>query len=153
MAGDSNSAAQREDSGTYHSGGGSTCCGPGQGLACCTADAGLWGYDYAPDGAVIVVGDVAEMAGGTVPANCFRYGGILGACAGDGEQFDGKDACTLCCPGLTPVIKAVAGGGDAGDAGPSCVPAVPVSLFTCMPCGNGVCDTEENHCTCPGDCP
>jgi len=83
---------------------------------CRTADAGLFGYEYAPDGAVIVVGDVDAMAGGSVPANCFRYGGALGACASDGEQFDGKDTCTQCCAGLVPVIKAVAddGGGDAG---------------------------------------
>jgi hypothetical protein len=145
----SDAATPEEDSGTYHSAAGTyTCCGPGKGLTCCTADAGLFGYEY-EDGANVAVGDV-ELAFGTKPANCFRYGGILGDCAGDGVQFDGKDACTFCCPGLTRVIKAVP---NDGGPGPACVPIVPISLFTCMPCGNGICEPEENHCTCPADCP
>lgn len=133
-----------DGSGTYHSGSAYTCCGPGKGLTCCTADAGLLGYDVQPDGAIVGFG---ARPGGTTEANCFQYGGIINACAEVGVQFDGKDPCVLCCPGLVRVDVFLPS--DAGAE--ACQSAI--SIFECLPCGNGICELEENHCTCPADCP
>lgn|GEM_PF-2015156 len=138
------SAAAIEDAGTYHQGV-YTCCGAGRGLSCCAEEPGLLGYDVQPDGGIVAVGDLHD---GSTEANCFRYGGASGACAGNGDMFDGKDICSICCPGLVRTNQ-VAPSGD----GSTCVQAGPVSLFVCLPCGNGVCETTENHCTCPADCP
>jgi hypothetical protein len=134
-----------DDSGTYHSPSAYTCCGPGEGLTCCSARAGLLGYDLEPDGAIVPVGDL--QAG--PEANCFPYGGIVGTCADDSDTFAGEDPCTICCAGLTRVNVSVAD----DDAGPNaCQPVL--ALFTCLPCGNGICErSEENRCTCPADCP
>jgi len=122
MYGADDGAASQEDSGTYHSGSAYTCCGPGNGLTCCTADAGLLGYDVRSDGAIVGFG---ARPGGTTEANCFQYGGILGACADVGVQFDGKEPCVLCCPGLVRVNVSFP-----SDAGPDpCLPAI--SIFEC----------------------
>ena len=137
-------AVSPDDSGTYHSGSAYTCCGAGNGVTCCAADAGLLGYDVRPDGAIVGFG--ARPAGIT-EANCFQYGGILGACADLGVQFDGKEPCVLCCTGLVRVNVFLP-----SDAGPdACQPVI--GIFACLPCGNGICDPQENHCTCPSDCP
>jgi hypothetical protein len=142
MAGEGDAA---RDSGTYHKGV-YTCCGPEAGLSCCTAEPGLLGYDILPDGAIVPVG---RREGG-VEANCFPYGGALGACAGDGVQFDGKDPCSICCPGLAVAFQLAP---NPSDAGPACIATGPASLLTCTPCGDGVCQQDENHCSCPSDCP
>lgn len=132
-----------DDSGTYRSGSAYTCCGAGRGVTCCTADAGLLGYEVQPDGAIMPVGDLRAGP----EANCFQYGGVVGKCAGEGVTFDGKDACVLCCQGLVRVNEFIL-----SDASPdACVPVL--SIFACLPCGNGICDPEENPCTCPADCP
>jgi hypothetical protein len=134
-------AAVVDGAGTYHHGV-YTCCGAGQGVSCCTADAGLLGF--AADGAVF--GDRA----GHNEANCFQYGGSAGVCYGDNAMFDAKDTCAVCCAGLAPVSQlAVSDGG----AVPACVLVGAPSAFACVPCGNGTCDPDENHCTCPADCP
>ncbi len=139
---------QSSDGGPGASGyrqGSNMCCGAGQGLTCCTADAGLLGYDVLSDGAIVAVGDL-EIG---FEANCFQYGGFLGACAGDGVEFDGKDPCVVCCAGLVRIHPILL-----GDAGPAaCMDVTPPSIFRCVPCGNGVCDPDENRCTCPADCP
>ena len=129
--------------GTYHHGV-YTCCGPDAGLTCCTADAGLLGYAIEPDGAVVKYGGIS----GSTEANCLHYGGDLGACAGVGVQYDGKDECALCCPGLTRVNVIIP-----TDGGNACSADEVTGFFTCVPCGNGICDPSENHCTCPADCP
>lgn len=118
-----------------------TCCGPGRGVSCCTADAGLLGY--ALDGAVF------GGRPGQTEANCFQYGGTAGACYDNGAMFDAKDVCALCCSGLERV-NALAPN-DAG-TGPACLLVGPPSAMTCVPCGNRICDPDENSCTCPADC-
>jgi hypothetical protein len=142
----SDTAAPEDDSGTYRSGSSNTCCGLGSGLTCCTADSGLLGYDVKPDGAIVAVG--ARTGGGT-EANCFQYGGIVGTCAGDGLQFDGKEPCVVCCPGLKRVNQAVA---NDGGVGPDACMQI-LGIFSCLPCGDGICEPDENQCTCPIDCP
>lgn len=129
-----------EGGGTYHHGV-YTCCGPGQGVSCCTADAGLLGY--ASDGAVS--GDTS----GRTEANCFQYGGGAGSCYDNGAMFDGKDSCALCCAGLRPVKPL--GPNRSYPDGP-CILTSAISAFVCLPCGNGICDSYENSCSCPEDC-
>lgn len=150
VAGDA--AAPEGDSGTYHSGS-NTCCGPGRSATCCTADAGLRGVDYAPDGAIEIFG---ARPGGVTESNCFRYGGIFGTCASEGAQFDGKEACVVCCPGLVRVNEAMPNdggfGSTDGDLGPGACFQI-LGIFACLPCGDGICEPSENHCTCPADCP
>jgi hypothetical protein len=134
-------AGTNEDSVTYTHGV-DTCCGQGHGLSCCTADAGLLGF--ALDGSVFGAGS------GRTEANCFQYGGVSGACYNQDSTFEAKNSCAICCAGLTHVSPLVVNDGDAGQA---CMLAGPPSAFTCVPCGNGTCDPDENHCTCPADCP
>jgi hypothetical protein len=141
---DGSVAAAEADSGIYHQGSGYTCCGPGKGVMCCTADAGLLGYEIEPDGAIVAFG--RERSGST-EANCFEYGGSAGTCATEGQAFDAKDICSLCCAGLSRVNPMAP-----DDAG-TCSPSAPPSVFTCLPCGDGTCEPSENHCTCPNDRP
>jgi hypothetical protein len=123
-----------ESSGVYMDGV-DTCCGPEQGLGCCTADAGLTAYDVAPDGSITKIGDQTRQM-----ANCFRYGGT-GACSASGHVFDAKETCSICCGGLSRINASL------------CDKSAPPSLFVCLPCGNGVCDEGESSCSCPEDCP
>lgn len=134
---DGGGAARDEDAGTRQDGV-YTCCAPGKGVTCCTADAGLLGYDFLPDGAVVVHG----AAPGRTEANCFPD---LGTCVPNGEPIDGKVICLSCCDGLVN-IPAVA----PDDAG-ACMPT-GVGLVICAPCGDGVCSATENRCNCPSDC-
>jgi hypothetical protein len=136
-----------DSNGTYHHGV-YTCCGPDAGLTCCTADAGLLGYAIEPDGAIVKYGGLPVGSIEPTQANCFRYGGDVGACTGVGFLYDGKDACALCCPGLTRVNPMAP-----TDGGGACAESSAPSAFTCVPCGNGVCEPSENRCTCPADCP
>lgn len=121
-----------DDSGTYRLNSGDTCCGPGKALSCCTAEAGLLGYERAPDGAWYPVGD---RPGPVKEANCYTYGGPFGACVAEGHTFDGKMLCAICCEGLSRQHRC------------------DDIFFTCMACGNGVWDPGEDHCGCPEDCP
>ena len=134
--------AAAPDSGAYHQGV-YTCCGPSRGLTCCTAQAGLLGYETTADGGLVVHGARPD---GKTEANCFHYGGTAGACTPRGSSYEAKDICSLCCDGLAPVSpsKLAADG--------SCVQTAPISLLECLPCGNGICDADEDKCSCPADC-
>jgi len=97
------------------------CCAPNEAKACCA---------------------------GIAQGLCYQYGGVAGRCLNDGESFDGKDICSLCCSGLSRVHP-----GAVPDGGTACESMAPVSIFVCIRCGDGVCGEFENHCTCPADCP
>jgi Neprosin len=72
--------------------------------------------------------------------------GLYGRCLEENETLEGKVIGAQCCAGLTRTsLTAVSSGGD-------CTPAGPPSVFRCLRCGDGVCGTMENRCTCPGDC-
>ena len=70
-------------------------------------------------------------------------------CAAEGERMraDGAGFPTECCEGLSPILKNRPCPDDQqyADIG---------DIFTCVACGNGVCDTKlgENKCNCPNDC-
>ena len=72
-----------------------------------------------------------------------------GACIkGDIEQCRDEDyGCTIdnipCCSGLKEVPLAFEENGQ-------CIAATCGSI--CRPCGNGICDENENRCSCPEDC-
>jgi hypothetical protein len=141
-AGASYDAGTGQDTGTY-SQGPYTCCGDGQRLSCCTKDKGLLGFDISDDGTITPVGDTS-----LAQANCFRYGGTAGMCMPQGEQVEGKDICAICCAGLkkSPALEPGDGGTCVASGGAS------LSVAVCLPCGNGVCDKDENRCNCPSDC-
>lgn len=87
---------------------------------------------------------------------CFQYGGVFGECIGQGELIEGKDICSMCCPGLSAISAAAPsptgdsrGGYDLPDG---CSHTTPPSLGMCSACGNGICDKNENFCNCPNDC-
>lgn len=107
------SAGGRYSQGVY------SCCAKGEGLACCPRES-------LPDPSI----------GRT--ATCFAYGGTRHDCAGPGETFDGKDICSICCPGLMRLA--------------SCDPNAPISVFVCAACGDGTCGPGEGKCNCPEDC-
>jgi hypothetical protein len=98
-----------------------TCCAPNEAQACCA---------------------------GIAQGLCYQYGGIAGRCQDEGESFDGKDICSLCCSGLSKVHP-----GAVPDGGTECESTAPPSAFVCVKCGDGVCGEFENRCTCPADCP
>lgn len=100
------------------------CCAKGEGLSCC---------------------------GGATTGTCFGYGGTLGDCTPEGNTLDGKDICSICCPGLTRVSLSMPSEAGAGDAA-ACVGEGPPSLLLCVACGDGVCGPSENSCNCPTDC-
>jgi hypothetical protein len=130
------------DSGVYHQGV-YTCCGPNDGVSCCTADAGLLGYETLADGAIVSHGARPDNK---TEANCFHYGGTANSCTPRGSSREGKDICSLCCDGLTAVSPMEL----ASDG--SCTQTAPISLLKCLPCGNGICDPDEDKCSCPADC-
>jgi hypothetical protein len=72
-------------------------------------------------------------------------GGIYGRCREESEEIEGKVPGAYCCAGLKKVSQAEPRGDD-------CVVLVPPSLLVCLPCGDGVCGTQENICNCPEDC-
>jgi hypothetical protein len=134
-----------------------TCCAPDSGLACCAERPGLLGFGFDDAGNPISVGSGGIDGAGKV-ANCFQYGGFGGRCTGAGEWYEGKDTCSLCCDGLRRTALLVPSQHEAGifvqtEAGVTCEYAAPPSVVYCLPCGNGVCDTNENPCVCPADCP
>lgn len=104
--------------GSYHQGV-YLCCAKGEGTACCEGE---------PQG------------------TCFQYGGTVGDCAPEGDVREGKDICSLCCPGLAEVEYL------APDASGACEPQAPPSVLLCVACGDGVCGKGENVCNCPDDC-
>lgn len=75
------------------------------------------------------------------------YGCRDGACIRGVECRDESYTCTIeeipCCEGLKEVPLA-----EEGDGG--CIAADCGSI--CRPCGNGICDENENRCNCPEDC-
>ncbi len=121
------------DSGVYYQGI-YRCCAEGQGRSCCPPET-------LPDP------DAGRLA------TCFKYGGVRGACVGPNEQLEGKDICSLCCPGLSRVPSlAPAKDGPIRIGNVDCEPTNFPSVFGCTACGDGVCDEGENACNCPGDC-
>jgi hypothetical protein len=96
-----------------------SCCAKGEGKTCCPPDS-------LPDPSI----------GRT--ATCFAYGGVRGDCTGEGETLEGKDICSICCPGLTRLEI--------------CDREAPPSVFVCGACGNGECGPGESACNCPADC-
>jgi hypothetical protein len=72
---------------------------------------------------------------------CYEYGGYRGKCVNEGDGFDGKDSCALCCPGLTRGSIACVGS-----------PNFVASGFVCVRCGDGTCGAAEDECNCPADC-
>ena len=73
---------------------------------------------------------------------------MYNCCCQGGEQCrDENYMCTTedfpCCSGLKPVLLAHIKDGK-------CI-TLPCGNV-CRPCGNGVCDTNENKCNCPEDC-
>lgn len=119
-----------------------TCCGKGGGLTCCTAAAGLQGYEILSDGGIVKHGDHP----GHTEANCFQYGGGLGACTVEGDVLERRDICSVCCLELLPIDTYCAGG--------PCVPGGPFapSIKVCTRCGDGQCGLGESHGNCPQDC-
>ena len=93
------------------------------------------------------------------PGTCFQYGGIYGACVGEGEEYEAKVLCAKCCEGLKRVgLDLVVGDAippeedglpEGCDRDPA---APPPSIGICLPSGNGVCDEGEAKCNCPEDC-
>jgi hypothetical protein len=88
-------------------------------------------------------------------SDCSVPFGLVGAsktcCCQKEAQEDCRDEnyeCTIkdipCCSGLKEVPYAFVGPGG------SCIAATCGSI--CRPCGNGVCDANENKCNCPEDC-
>jgi hypothetical protein len=73
---------------------------------------------------------------GTRDGTCFKYGGTNGQCAEDGEEFEAKDICAGCCPGMVRLHDCEG----------------PPSVFYCTHCGDGVCGPGEESCNCPADC-
>jgi hypothetical protein len=124
-----------------------TCCGKNAGLTCCTADAGLLGYELLPDGNIITHGDRP----GSTEANCFQYGGVINECTAEGDFLDRHDTCAICCPGLTP-IDAWCGDGPCVETDSGDPPPLP-SMKYCARCGDGQCGAGESHRNCPHDCP
>lgn len=94
------------------------CCAEGDGVDCC---------------------DIYE------PGMCFEYGGIYGACIGEGEMFEAKVLCAFCCDGLSQISL-----DETSSDG--CVSNAPPSMLLCAACGDGACGTGENECNCPEDC-
>ena len=103
------------------------CCAEGDGTSCCEE------YDQ---------------------GTCFAYGGYIGACVEAGGEFEAKMPCAFCCEGTVmgdwSVETDVVYEGYPAGCGPDL--SRPVSLRTCIACGNGVCDPDENRCTCSEDC-
>lgn len=97
------------------------CCAPNEGSACCA---------------------------GTAQGMCFKYGGTAGRCLQEGELFDGKDICAVCCSGLSRIQP-----DELPDGGADCQRSAPPSIFICVKCGDGVCGEFENRCRCAADCP
>ena len=98
------------------------CCAKGQGRSCC----------------------------GSKPVTaCLQYGGNYGDCLGEGQTFEGKSRCAICCPGLVERSTYVF---DTRDGG-MCIPEATVSTLICISCGDGKCGPGENRCRCPEDCP
>ena len=116
------------------------------------SDGGIYGPDGASceltnyPGVRICCGLPDDMPGG----NCLLRESVehnLATCLTQGTAYDLKDG-TLgihCCAGLVPVSAATLSIGV-------CI-SPPVSLVVCAPCGNAVCDAEENRCNCAVDCP
>lgn len=135
--------ASSSDDGVYKDGD-YTCCGEGKGLTCCSADAGLLGYESLPDGNIVQWGG---RPGTDTTANCFGYGGVANACAAEGEVIDRKDICSICCDGLG-TIESQCDMGPCVDGGTS----YGYSQQICARCGNGECGPGESHGNCPEDC-
>jgi hypothetical protein len=84
---------------------------------------------------------------------CDEYGGIYGACIGDGEEYEGKVICAFCCDGLTQMEPMIETDEVFKDYPPGCGPAkAPPSIVVCVACGDGKCGPGENRCVCPADC-
>lgn len=71
-----------------------------------------------------------------------------GVCIGEPTCRDENAECTIedvpCCAGLKEVPLSFE------DSDGNCVAATCGSI--CRPCGNGICDENENRCNCPEDC-
>ena len=65
-------------------------------------------------------------------------------CFEAGQRLPNVEGAPGCCGDLVPV------GCDRAIPGGLCEPCIGFS--TCSPCGNGVCDLDENNCNCPVDC-
>lgn len=66
-------------------------------------------------------------------------------CRSEGEDVDGKDFGSVCCPGLTPIPTT-----KPSSAG--CTSSTPPSIQICARCGDRICGVGENRCNCPHDC-
>lgn len=77
-----------------------------------------------------------------------------GNCIAEGETYSAKAGEARCCEGLVfldSVGPSEDGSGiDGLPAG--CLPDGPPDIKQCLPCGNGVCDPDEDYCNCPDDC-
>lgn len=86
--------------------------------------------------------------------SCSSTGGTEVACITEGNMYDGESTSlgVHCCSGLTrESFVSLMESGTATDGG-TCA-AGPLNLFICLRCGNGVCESAENHCNCAVDCP
>ncbi len=109
--------------------------------------------DIVPDGSAIQSFEDCAAAGNPVmesyPRQCMAGGKTF---VEEIEYVDGPcrnedSGCTPmgppCCPGLRP-------SSDAVETKDGC--AVVTCGSVCLPCGNGICDDNENRCSCPEDC-
>lgn len=102
-------------------------------------------------------GEVVETCcEGKDVGTCFQYGGVSGECIGQGELIEGKDICSMCCPGLKAISTATPNPSNRAHDGyqlpDGCTEIAPPSLGMCSACGNGICDKDESFCNCPDDC-
>ena len=66
-------------------------------------------------------------------------------CRHEGQDVDGKDFGSTCCPGLTAIATS-------HPSNTGCTRSAPPSIQICSRCGDQICGVGENHCNCPQDC-
>lgn len=96
--------------------------------------------------AVLSSSSTSILASSSAMAGCYGQDSLLPA---SGDSRPGVDYSGLCCPGLVAVS-------DSGVYEPSSCKFYPVNAWYtryCTACGNGICNREESHCSCPADCP
>lgn len=73
-------------------------------------------------------------------------------CTEQGATFSGKFVGSMCCAGLEPHTLVEEVPGHVYDGLQGCADNAPPGTFICLACGDGICESTENRCTCPMDC-
>ncbi|MFH0851484.1 MAG: hypothetical protein V1876_01925 [Candidatus Peregrinibacteria bacterium] len=81
------------------------------------------------------------ISSGSCPQDC-------STCIKEGETSAATPYDPSCCSGLTSVNP-----GNAPRSDGSCPTELPAGAKLCTNCGNGTCESWENRCNCPADCP